>query len=258
MDIKIAFFDIDGTLIDPGSGILSEKTVVALQGLRAKGIRTCIVTGRSAACFPDFGELEFDAFAGANGALCYVGKELIFSNAIDPEDVATILGNAAALGLPVAVAAEEGISANGYGQDLADYYTLANLELEVDPEFERYCRQPLFKVMIGCRPADHPALLAGTKDVKLAISWDRAVDIVPKTAGKGAGIQSILDYYGLDVSQAIAFGDSYNDMEMLLAVGHGVAMGNAVEELKAIAQDVCLSVSQDGVYHYCLAKGLID
>ena len=55
----------------------------------------------------------------------------------------------------------------------------------------------------------------------------------------------------------MAFGDSYNDIQMLQAVGHGIAMGNAPEELKAVAAEVCGSVSQDGIYHYCLTKGLI-
>lgn len=257
MDIRIAFFDIDGTLIDPATGVFSEKAVEALQALRRRGIKTCVVTGRSTACFPDFGAMEFDAFAASNGALCYTPEEVIFSNAIEPADVDKLLQNAAAMGLSVAVAGQEGTSANDWSQDLADYYTLASLELQVDPYFEQYCRQPIYKVMVGCRETHHEALLQGTSSVKLAISWDRAVDIVPKTAGKGAGIQSILDHYGLDASQAIAFGDSYNDLEMFEAVGHSVAMGNAVEALKALASEVCLSVSQDGIYHYCLENGLI-
>ena len=211
MDIKIAFFDIDGTLIDSATGIFSEKTVYCLQTLRRRGIKTCVVTGRSTYCFPDFGALEFDAFASSNGALCYTPEEVIFSNAIEPRDVERLIQNAAALGLPVAVAGKDGASANGSCQDLADYYTLASLELTVDPDFD----------------------------------------------AKIAGIRGILAYFGLTPSQAIAFGDSYNDLEMFRSVGHSVAMGNAVEDLKAIASDVCPSVSQDGIYQYCLVKGLL-
>ena len=46
-------------------------------------------------------------------------------------------------------------------------------------------------------------------------------------------------------------------MEMLQAVGTGVAMGNAAEDLKAIADDICKDVAEDGVYHYCLEHGMI-
>lgn len=74
----------------------------------------------------------------------------------------------------------------------------------------------------------------------------------------GAGIRKILDYYGLDKSQAIAFGDGNNDIEMLEAVAWGLAMDNASEELKAIADEVIGHVAEDGIYQYCVEKGLID
>ena len=70
-------------------------------------------------------------------------------------------------------------------------------------------------------------------------------------------VGKILEYYHLDPSQAIAFGDNHNDMEMLEAVGTGVAMGNATQQLKDIADDICGAVDQDGVYRYCVARGLI-
>ena len=55
----------------------------------------------------------------------------------------------------------------------------------------------------------------------------------------------------------MAFGDGNNDIEMLKSVGHGVAMANASEEVKAIADDVCGDVAEDGIYYYCLEHGMI-
>ena len=57
--------------------------------------------------------------------------------------------------------------------------------------------------------------------------------------------------------EAIAFGDGHNDIEMLEAVGMGVAMGNAKDEVKAKADFVCKSVEDDGIYHYCVENKLI-
>ena len=48
-----------------------------------------------------------------------------------------------------------------------------------------------------------------------------------------------------------------NDIEMLEAVGMGVAMGNAKDEVKAKADFVCKSVEDDGIYHYCIENKLI-
>ena len=58
-------------------------------------------------------------------------------------------------------------------------------------------------------------------------------------------------------SALVVVGDGRNDIEMLEAVGTGVAMGNAIDEVKARADVICKSVEEDGVYHYCLEKKLI-
>ncbi|KDE74651.1 hypothetical protein FUSO7_01875 [Fusobacterium necrophorum BFTR-2] len=55
----------------------------------------------------------------------------------------------------------------------------------------------------------------------------------------------------------MAFGDGNNDIEMLKAVGRGIAMKNASEQLKEIADEICGEVAEDGIYYYCLEKHLI-
>ena len=65
----------------------------------------------------------------------------------------------------------------------------------------------------------------------------------------------IMDYRKM---RRLLLGDGRNDIEMLEAVGTGVAMGNAIDEVKARADVICKSVEEDGVYHYCLEKKLIQ
>ena len=255
--IKIIFFDIDGTLIDPQTGRISENTVRTLKRLQEKGIKRCIVTGRPPASLPDFGDLQFDVMATFNGSFCYTDTEVIYSNPIDPADVRIVLQNAKALGRPVSIAVRDRLAANGMDQDLADYYRVADLELTVAEDFDETCQEEIYQIMLGCRKTDHAAIVQGADNVKIAISWEQAVDVIPLTGGKGSAIRHILDYYGLEPAEALAFGDSHNDVEMLQAVGTGVAMGNATEQLKAIAAHVCDPVSQDGIYHYCLEHGLL-
>ena len=100
-------------------------------------------------------------------------------------------------------------------------------------------------------------MLKNVEYARITAWWDRAVDIIPADSGKGTAVAKILEYYHLDKSQAMAFGDGNNDLEMLQAVGHGIAMGNGSSELKEIAEDVCGHVAEDGIYHYCVEKGLI-
>ena len=161
------------------------------------------------------------------------------------------------MGRPVSVAVWDRLVANGIEKDLADYYTMAGLVLTVADDFEETCRQDVYQIMMGCRLSDHPAVIRGAEDVKLTFAWERACDVLSAHGGKGPSIQKILNYFGLDASQAMAFGDSKNDEDMFQEVGFGVAMGNATDALKALADDVCGSVSEDGIYHYCLQHGLI-
>ena len=254
---RIVFFDIDGTLVDPNTGKIPEKTKIVLQELRKRDVILCIATGRAPASLPDFGSMHFDVFCTFNGSLCYTDQQVIRSKPIPAADVARVLGNAEGLGRPVSVATRDRLAANGIDQDLADYYRLADLELTVAEDFAAACQEDVYQIMLGCRPVDHAAVVKDAQGVKIAVSWDRAVDVISADSGKGAAIGDILAHFGLDASQALAFGDGSNDIEMLQTVGTGVAMGNASEQVKAIADDVCGPVSQDGIYHYCISHGLI-
>lgn len=256
--VKIIFFDIDGTLVDPQTGGISDKTFLALTHLQERGIKICISTGRAPSEVPDFGPLKFDAYCTYNGSLCYAGSEVLHSNPIAAEDVAQVLKNAARIGRPVSVATRRRLAANGWDQDLADYYRLAKLELTVAPDFDVACQEDVYQILIGCRETEHAALIQDAQGVKIAVSWDRAVDVIPVSSGKGTAIAKVLEHFGLDASQAMAFGDSQNDLDMLKAVGVGVAMGNATAPVKAVADQICGAVSEDGIYHYCMAHGLIE
>ncbi len=255
--IKIVFFDIDGTLIDMQKKQISTKTLEMLKLLKQHGICICLATGRSPVSLPVFDGVEFDAYLTFNGSLCYTGETTVFSNPIPSGDVQKLIHNAAALGRPVSVATKDRLAANGSDADLADYYAFAHQKLTIAEDFDSVSREEVYQIMLGCREADYPAILNGVQCAKITAWWDRAVDIIPADGGKGMGLQKILDYYHLDRTEAMAFGDGNNDIEMLEAVGTGVAMENASDRLKAVADDICGHVAQDGVYHYCLEHGLI-
>lgn len=255
--IKIIFFDIDGTLVDMQTKQISTKTIEALQRLKAKGIKLCIATGRSPVSLPKFVGVDFDAYLTFNGSYCYDQSGTIFSNPIYADDVQQIIRNAAAIGRPVSVATKNRLAANGTDEDLAEYYSFAHLKLTMAEDFETVSREEIYQVMLGCREADYPSILNGVSGAKITAWWDRAVDIIPASSGKGMGIRKILEYYHLERSEAMAFGDGNNDIEMLEVVGIGDAMENASSQLKAIASDICGHVAQDGIYHYLTYQGII-
>lgn len=256
--IKIIFFDIDGTLIDMNRKQISEKMLETLIRLKEKGLLLCLSTGRGPLTLPCFDGWEADAFLTFNGSYCYNRQEVIYKNPISVEEVKKIVKNAASINRPVSVATTDKIAANGTDDDLEEYFSFAKLKVNVSDEFRNIIeKEEVYQIMSGGRESEYSYLLKNVCHAKIAAWWDRAVDIIPADSGKGTGVSKILDYYHLDKSEALAFGDGNNDIEMFEAVGTGVAMENASDSLKATAQDVCGHVADDGVYHYCVAHGLL-
>lgn len=256
-EIKIIFFDVDGTLIDMQKKQVTPRMLETLARLKASGIRICVCSGRPPMTVPHFDGIEWDACLTYNGSLCFSGANTIFSNPLPTADVQTLIRNTAALGRPVSLATATRMAANGTDQDLDDYFSFAKQPVVIAEDFDAVAQSGVYQIMVGCREADYPRILQGAPHAKVAAWWDRAVDIIPASGGKGIGVQKTLDYFGLTPAQAMAFGDGNNDLEMLEAVGHGVAMENASAQLKSIAEDVCGHVAEDGIYHYCLAQRLI-
>jgi len=71
----------------------------------------------------------------------------------------------------------------------------------------------------------------------------------PKGINKATGLRQVCELYGLTMDEVVAMGDSLNDIAMIREAGLGVAMGNAQEEVKHIADMVTLSNTEDGVAH---------
>ena len=82
-------------------------------------------------------------------------------------------------------------------------------------------------------------------------------EIIPRGIDKGRGMELVCRYYDAGLQDTIAFGDSMNDLEMMQAAGISVAMGNACQTLKDMADTVCEEVWKDGIYHEFCRLGLI-
>lgn len=69
--IKIAFFDIDGTLVDMNKKVITPRMLDTLIQLKQKGLRICIATGRAPMTIPHFPGVDFDAYLAFNASYCY-------------------------------------------------------------------------------------------------------------------------------------------------------------------------------------------
>ncbi|MDY3007249.1 Cof-type HAD-IIB family hydrolase [Anaerococcus porci] len=256
-DIKIIFFDIDGTLISLDKDSISEKTKIALNSLKDKGIHICIATGRAPVQIPVFEGVDFDSFLSFNGSLCFNEKEEIFSNPLTNEDVLHFIENAKAMDKPLAMAGKKSYVADYFDDALSMYFGFSNHKPDFIDDLISFAQKTkIYQLNMPIRKEEYDRALLGTRGAKIAAWWDRAVDIIPKDGGKGLGVRKILEYYKIKKEEALAFGDGNNDLQMFEEV-NGIAMANGSDDLKNISYDICKSVDCDGIFYYLKDKNII-
>jgi Cof subfamily protein (haloacid dehalogenase superfamily) len=254
---RIAFFDIDGTLLPFGERKPSVNTAYALGRLKEKGVILCMATGRSLITMPKLEGIDFDAFMVFNGSYCFDKDTEIFSCPIPRGDVFQILTNARRMNRAIAICNDRYTVANAPDADLDLFFSVGGSTVSVADDFDNRCHDKIYQMLISCGKDEYGEVLHGTTGTALAPWWDRAVDIIPAASGKGIAVDNMIKHYGLSRDEAIAFGDGDNDIGMLRAVGTGIAMGNAPSSVKTAADSVCGSVDEDGIYWYCIEHGLI-
>ena len=85
------------------------------------------------------------------------------------------------------------------------------------------------------------------KDECITSSIRGNLEINSARANKGEGMKFLCEYLGVPIENSVAFGDGSNDMTMIMAAGTGVAMGNAIDEVKRAAKLVTARNDEDGV-----------
>lgn len=153
---RILFFDIDGTLIDMEKKRITERTLDALRRLQQNGILLAVATGRSPLIVPKFDVVEFDVFLTYNGSYCYDRRGDIFVSPIPPQDVQTLIQNAAALGRPVSVAGRTQLLSNGTDDDLTAYYAIGGRAPVISDKFDEVSRGEVFQLLMAAAKATGP------------------------------------------------------------------------------------------------------
>ena len=145
--IKIAFFDVDGTLLQLGSKEPSPKTVQALQKLRANGVLLCMATGRGYLSVPHFESVDFDIWLTFNGSYVRSKDTVLFKNPLDVDDKYRILQNLKQMHRAAAISNEHFIVTNGTDPDLAQYFSFGSEKLMVSDRFDALCEEEIYQIM---------------------------------------------------------------------------------------------------------------
>ncbi len=251
------FFDIDGTLIELGGvGKMPPASAKeAIKKLQENDCLTIIATGRANAYIPDLG-LDVDGFVSFNGAVVTVDGEVVFENAMSEDVTFRALEFFRSRNLDYLAETIDGCFFGGEADK--NFYWIGN---NVKP-IEEYPYD--IKTMRAAKissPYDEEILRDFGAEFGEVLDfvphrYDCFMDIGPKGITKATGINKILELYDIKRENSYAFGDDTNDLEMLMAVGHPVAMTPHADALEPVAEYITCAVSEDGIYkalkHYAL------
>ena len=117
------------------------------------------------------------------------------------------------------------------------------------------------KILIICEPPTCEEMERELRKKFLALNVVRSapylLEIMDKSVSKATGIEVLLKHYGYTIDEAIAFGDNYNDVEMLRYIPQSVVMANAPDAVKKLAFAVTDSNEVGGIYTYLAKIGVI-
>ena len=260
--VKLVVTDEDGTFLDLGGEDFSrERFRAVFERMGAAGCRFAVATSNQSFQVAEiFGELAPSiSIIASNGA--YVepqGKEAQVS-VMSPDAVADVLAaHAAHPEIPLcAVCAGGAFVERGADADFVAEMTMYshNMRLvdslaeqgpttDVLMYWSRVDEGDLARAVALLDAATGPAVNVVDSGFGGGFGY---LDVVQPGVSKATGIRVLMDAFGIDASEVMAFGDAGNDAEMLRLAGVGVAMGNASDELKSIADLVCDPCEEQGV-----------
>ena len=254
--IKAVFFDIDGTLLSFVTHQMSAGTIEACRRLNERGIKVFISTGRPKIIIPHL-PIQIEGYVTMNGGLCLVGDEVVYSAPIPREDATTWLKFAKANHVATMSITKDKMYGNELTETVLAIHKQLDFKLPPIVDEESILDEEFYQ-FIGVFEADKDASVCEMLPHCSLPRWHPAFsDIVLKGGTKAVGIEKMLQRYGWDRSEIMAFGDGHNDIEMLEYAGTGVAMGNAADEVKGHADYVTTDVDHEGVLHALTELGVI-
>ena len=261
MKYRLIALDLDGTL-NNDKKIITRRTKEALIAVQKKGVIVVLASGRPITGLKRESEaLQLEKYNGI--LLSYNGgkvvdansKQVLYKKSLPNETAVKLLKHIE--DFPVTPIVEDG----------KQYYTTSKDEFMI--EFESNLNS------LGVKEVDNVAAAVDFSPIKILIAAPNDV-LVPsskqimepfkselsfvqstpfyleatmKGINKASSLQAVCDKMNISPEEVIAFGDEHNDIKMIEFAGLGVAMGNACQQLKAVADEITLSNNEDGIAH---------
>lgn len=269
---SLVAFDLDGTTIEFGSQDLHPRVQAAIERAHDLGARTAVVSGRPLHMLrPLQAHPWVDWLITMNGSLILRSdnEKVLFAQALPHADVLASFDAVVDLDPGLGVITRRGLfqerrmlnyMIQESAPDGSDQTVDVDAILEQFPGATRVASAPAFVASSGeevykiqmsfpnpeVRDLAH-ARLAALGSYEIADMGVMEVEVTAAGVNKGTGLDRLCTLAGIDPTRAVAFGDSGNDMDMAGHVGTLVAVGNATDGFKAVADETCPPIWEQGV-----------
>lgn len=259
---KLLALDMDGTLLNSEKKI-TPRTKVAIDNLMKRGVAVVASTGRNLAELADYREdfksMNYGILISGGLVYDFFKDEPIKIHGLDEATILKLIDfgieTQAMIHLHTvkySVASEEDIQ-NMAVFGMGIYQNMFDRVCKRYDDPKKYIREhpgEVIKVNLYNRSKEsRDRNFNRISKLNLSISYAEAfnLEMSPANITKASGLRELCDYLKIDLSETIAIGDADNDREILQTAGLAVAMGNASDEIKSLADFVTLDNDNDGV-----------
>jgi len=250
--VKMIVMDLDGTLLKTDKTI-SEFTKSILNQCCKIGIKIVYATGRGGSAESVAPSELFDCRITMNGAIARINDSIIYNKLIPHEIARSILIACDQRGLKTASELSgmhySNFDVSNEWSQISNYKIVDFKEHNIDAE----------KLYFMVNNPDDSLFVEKQlpKELYLSVSRDGLGMIMHKDATKAKAVAEVRKIWEISQSEILAFGDDLNDIDMLKYSGISVAMENALDEVKAIADFVCLSNDEDGIANWIINSEIL-
>lgn len=252
--------DLDGTFIHNG-GRPSEKTKQAVKLLKDNGFEIIGISGRVASSIRDImDELKLKTYIIGNNGAILLDKDdnILFQQPLNKNVLREVIDLCDKHKVIYHMYDKDNLYSNKLDFTKIDHFKIAENEYCVNFVINKNIKNivlkddvSILKLAIYVDYKDYPELYRDLKSINnlnVFISGDECIDCMSKDISKGFTLEKLAEILNIKRENIVAIGDQENDMTMIKYAGTGIAMGNAIDELKNEANFITANIEDEGFY----------
>lgn len=254
--IKMLVFDVDGTLYDLVKHEIPSSAIKAIQKAKENGYYFVIATGRAHyGLGKALNDLKPDFILSVSGGMVVnANHEVITHHDLEKNDVLELIDFCHQQEAGLVFKFMDHMYIYQYPEKVD--WLKGQMESDIGhepfidcPTQDRHLVEMPQSASVHADPNEVDRVYGNHPRIQFIQYSKDGYDVVLRGINKGVGLKELMDYLHLEKDEVACIGDNYNDLEMMDVAGYKVAMGNAIDELKEMADFVTTSSDQDGIYH---------